>query len=230
MLRATSLITTLVWVCVFLYGSPSNAQHSIKPSVTTITTDDGLSQGSNYFRFEDSHGFMWITANDALNRWDGRMMKVYKSERYFKNCPPRQQGYGFAEDLNGNVYIGSPIGLYRYNRRQDNFSLIKIFNAAPDNVAMPFAFHDGRIWCYNRQFKIAAYNPVIGNSVFYTNINLEQIPSIHPYCFNNTTYLRRQPFFDKNGYLCVANSRHVCRYDMRTEQVTFPLNKLMALT
>ena len=44
-------------------------------SVSTLSQDDGLSQGSNYFRFEDSHGFMWITGNDALNRYDGENVK-----------------------------------------------------------------------------------------------------------------------------------------------------------
>jgi hypothetical protein len=60
-------------------------------SINKLTQDDGLSQGSNYFRYEDSHGFMWITGNDALNRYDGSSVKVYNLKYYFKKCPALQQ-------------------------------------------------------------------------------------------------------------------------------------------
>lgn len=73
-------------------------------TIEKISQDDGLSQGSNYFRFEDSKGFMWITANDAINRYDGSNVKVYNLKYYFKNSPTLQQGYGFAEDSK-NLYI-----------------------------------------------------------------------------------------------------------------------------
>jgi hypothetical protein len=62
-----------------------------------LSQQDGLSQGSNYFAYEDREGFMWITANDALNRYDGNWVKVYKDEKYFKDCPPLKQGYCFQK-------------------------------------------------------------------------------------------------------------------------------------
>ncbi len=95
-------------------------------STTRLTQDDGLSQGPNYFRFEDRHGFMWITGNDALNRYDGSTVKVYNLRYHFKNFPALQQGYGFAED-GCYLYIGSTRGLYRYEYERDQFGLIEIF-------------------------------------------------------------------------------------------------------
>ena len=53
-------------------------------SISKLTTDEGLSQGSNYFRFEDSKGFMWITGNDAVNRFDGSRVKVYNTQSAVK--------------------------------------------------------------------------------------------------------------------------------------------------
>ena len=98
---------------------------------------------------------MWLTGNDALNRYDGKMVKVYNLDKYFLHCPNLQQGYGFAEDDESNIYIGSTRGLYIYLRSQDKFALQKIFN---DAVAMPFAFKDGKIWCFNLKYQLATYD------------------------------------------------------------------------
>lgn len=64
---------------------------------------------------------MWITSNDAMNRFDGKMVKVYNTDNYFSNCPNLQQCYGFAKDDKSNIYIVSIRGLYIYNRNQDKF-------------------------------------------------------------------------------------------------------------
>ncbi|MEG1666105.1 hypothetical protein [Chryseobacterium sp.] len=69
-------------------------------SVNKITQNQGLSQGSNYFWHEDDKGFIWLTGNDALNRYDGSSVKTYNLSYFFKNCPTLQQCYGFAEDEN----------------------------------------------------------------------------------------------------------------------------------
>lgn len=103
-----------------------NAQSFKNFSIQRLSQDDGLSQGSNYFKFEDSRGFMWITGNDALNRFDGSSVKVYNLDHYFKNCPRLIQGYGFAED-GKNLYIGSIRGLYKYDYDLDAFTLIDLY-------------------------------------------------------------------------------------------------------
>jgi hypothetical protein len=71
-------------MCVHVQSVTSYQNFTIK----TLSQKDGLSQGSNYFMHEDRFGFMWITANDAINRYDGSWVKVYKDARYFKNCAP----------------------------------------------------------------------------------------------------------------------------------------------
>ena len=114
-------------------------ENPIHFSISKLTTDEGLSPGSNYFRFEDSKGFMWITGNDAVNRYDGSRVKVYNLNKYFNKCPNLQQGYGFAEDNLGTLYIGSVNGLYVYHRDEDNFTLVKIY-AGSEQTAMPIVF------------------------------------------------------------------------------------------
>ncbi len=150
----------LCWMCLSLSSLQAQHRH-MGFQLQALTPDQGLSQATNYFRFEDSEGFMWIATNEAVNRFDGRQFKVYNLNRYFKDCPPLQQAYGFTEDSNGNLYVGSTKGLYVYHRNKDQFTLHTIFHQ-PDEVAMPIAFLHGKIWCFNRQWQLATYDVLTG--------------------------------------------------------------------
>jgi signal transduction histidine kinase/ligand-binding sensor domain-containing protein len=190
-------------------------------SVKKLSQQDGLSQGSNYFAYEDREGFMWITANDALNRYDGNWVKVYKNEKYFKRCPPLKQGYNFTEDAAGNIYIGSTIGLYCYNRKHDDFSLLNIFKDEQDGNCVPFTYRDNKIWCYNRFYKIAAYDITTQKIVYYDDVKLDSIESFHPYMFSTTNYRCRQPFFDKQNILWIASHKMLASYNISNRDVEY---------
>ena len=107
---------------IYFFFSLQNvfAQNINNFSVKTLSLDNGLSQGSNYFRYEDKLGYMWISANDAINRYDGSQVKVFNLNRYFEHCPNLSQAYGIAEDAENNMYFGSTNGLYCYTRRKNS--------------------------------------------------------------------------------------------------------------
>ncbi len=212
------LIIWLLAINVF-----AQTQTPLNYTVSKLTADDGLSQVSNYFRFEDSRGFMWITANDALNRFDGSSVKVYNLNRYFQNCPNLQQGYGFAEDDNSNVYVGSERGLYIYTRNTGKFTLQKIFKNAPDEVAMPFAFENGKIWCYNRFYQLATFNVKTKEVKIETSIDLEPINSIHIYQIINNIFYFRLPVLDKNGIVWLVGKNKVVTYNIKSKRINFPI-------
>ena len=192
--------------------------HTIK-----LNPDDGLSQGSNYFRYEDSKGFMWITGNDALNRYDGSMVKVYNLDKYFKDCPNLQQGYGFAEDDSSNLYAGSVRGLYKYIRNEEKFILINIFPGDSDKVAMPFAFKKGKVWCFNKNYELAAYDVKTGKVSLVTKVNLQPLKSIHVYDIQDNVFYYRLPFFDVENNIWLIGKDEVCRYESSTKTISYPL-------
>lgn len=185
-------------------------------SMKRLSQDDGLSQGSNYFRYEDSKGFMWITGNDALNRYDGSTIKVYNLNRYFKDCPPLQQGYGFAEDDESNVYIGSVNGLYIYHRKTDKFTLQKIHTNGDESLAIPFAFKDGKVWCFNRKYEITTYNVSDGKIKNVLQVPLPTINSIHVYDMlgpDGISFYYRFPFFDNDNNLWFFGAQEVYTFN-----------------
>ncbi len=203
----------LLTVCCALWTQAQQQYFSY--SMKRLSQDDGLSQGSNYFRYEDRRGFMWITGNDALNRYDGSLIKVYNLNRYFKDCPPLQQGYGFTEDDESNIYIGSVNGLYTYHRKTDKFRLQKIYTGSHDNLAMPFAFKDQKVWCFNKRYEIATYDVASGKINNVIRIPLPAINSVHVYDMldlDGLSLYYRFPFFDNNNNVWVFGVRDIYKY------------------
>ncbi len=190
-------------------------------TIRTLTPDDGLSQGSNYFRYEDSQGFMWLTANDALNRYDGKMVKVYNLDKYFKDCPPLQQGYGFAEDNESNIYVGSTRGLYIYHRNTDKFTLKKIFTS-PDEVAMPIAFKGGKIWCFNRVWQLSTYDVKTCKVEMITQMELKPIASLNIYASSRVFYAR-YPFIDNENTIWMISVDNIAAYSISKKNIAYPL-------
>ena len=215
-----SLLLLFLIACTNL---PVKAQQQyFSYSMKRLSQDDGLSQGSNYFRYEDSKGFIWITGNDALNRYDGSIIKVYNLNRYFKNCPPLQQGYGFAEDDKSDIYIGSVNGLYIYHRKTDQFTLLQMYPGRQEALAMPFAFRDRKVWCFNRNYEITTYDVKDGSINNVTKIPLPATNSVHVYDMQGPdgfSFYYRFPFFDNNNNLWCFGSRDVYQFNKNTKQL-----------
>lgn len=218
MYKKAFTIYILVTILSFAY-----AQDISNFAVTRLSQDDGLSQGSNYFRFEDSKGFMWITCNDALNRFDGKKVKVYNLDKYFSNCPNLQQGYGFCEDKNSNIYIGSVRGLYIYDREQDRFTLQKIFKNSIDDIAMPIAYIDNKVWCFNRQYQLATYDIKTKKISYKGKLKTKPIISIHIYELQENIFYNHYPFMDKRKNIWFIGDNEIIELNTRTLKYSYPL-------
>ncbi len=169
---------------------------------------------------------MWLTCNNAINRFDGKNIKVYNLNKYFYKCPNLQQGYGFAEDDKSNIYIGSQEGLYVYNRNNNNFTLHKIFNNAADNIAIPIGFYNQKIYCFNRQFQIASFDVKTKKTAFVTQFDIPELASIHIYQANGNLFYSHYPFIDKNKNLFIVGKNEVKSYNLETKFKTdYPLEK-----
>ena len=168
---------------------------------------------------------MWLTGNDAVNRYDGKMVKVYNLDRYFLNCPNLQQGYGFAEDEEANIYIGSTRGLYIYHRNRDKFTLKKIFNNATDSIAMPFAFYDGKIWCFNLQFQLATYDVKTKVVTYITRPALDPLVSVHIYDLGVNVFYYHFPFIDRQGTVWLIGNNNLAGYNIKSRNTIYPLSE-----
>ena len=44
-----------------------------------LSPNEGLSQGTNAFVYQDSKGFIWLSSTDGVNRFDGKTVKIYRA-------------------------------------------------------------------------------------------------------------------------------------------------------
>ncbi|MDN3677456.1 sensor histidine kinase [Flavobacterium paronense] len=163
-------------------------------------------------------GFVWITGNDAVNRYDGNYVKVYKKDQYFENCKNLQQGYGFAEDDSHNIYIGSTTGLYVYVRRKDRFNVKFLFPKGKDQTVFSIGFANGKVWCHNKDFDIIAYDIKSNTAKFYNTSSSYKVASFHVYDNSQNPIFTRIPFIDANDNLWILNPNGLLFFDTKTKK------------
>lgn len=135
-----------------------------------ITLEDGLSQSSVGRIFEDKQGFIWISTEDGLNRYDGSAIKVYRHNPSDSNSIMSSWVGGFLEDKKGNLWM-MPFsnGLVMYDRKSDSFRNF-YYPEKTDNISMLYDMERDLIWLsvknqlyyFNTETKI--YNKVLQDS------------------------------------------------------------------
>ena len=218
-----------IFFIFILVGNIIFAQNSFSNfSITRITPDNGLSQGSNYFRYEDHLGFVWITGNDAINRYDGNYIKVYKKDFYFEKCKNLQQGYGFAEDDGHNIYIGSTNGLYIYKRKKDKFNVKFLVPKGKDQTVLSIGYADGKIWCHNKNFDIISYDIKNNSSRIFSISSTYKVNSFHIYDNRESPIFCRVPFLDVQKNIWIINPNGVLFFNTKTNKTKYYLEKYLS--
>ncbi len=86
-----------------------------------LNHNNGLSETMNAYVFKDSYGFVWISSNDGLNRFDGKTIKQYRSNGKASELKGKIINSNFFEDEQGNIWFCSYDAINCYQRKTDNF-------------------------------------------------------------------------------------------------------------
>lgn len=110
-----SLLIVLFFICSQLIAGTNDYQFR------HINTGHGLSGSQINDIEQDSKGFLWITTNKGLNRYDGYSMKSHFSfqdelQSMYMTC--------VAADKDLNLWIGTLEGLIRYTPSNNSYKLI----------------------------------------------------------------------------------------------------------
>ncbi|MBT8234469.1 MAG: histidine kinase [Bacteroidia bacterium] len=86
-----------------------NAQYSPHPSFQQYTTDDGLASSEVYHIIQDDDGYIWISSDNGVSRWDGYSFRNYGLEDgLVENVIFMMQldtiGRVWMQGINGNLY------------------------------------------------------------------------------------------------------------------------------
>ena len=101
----------------FFYAASLNAQGNYKFEHIDLPTEQ-LDQKSRCL-LEGSNGFMYFGFDNGLVIYDGykgKKISLVLENRNPRNFPPVAS---LTEDANGNIWVGTPIGVYIYNPTQE---------------------------------------------------------------------------------------------------------------
>ena len=91
--------------------------------------NDGLSESSIYNILQDSRGYMWISTDNGLNKYDGYSMKAYQYMHYDERSISKGAPRTIFEDKSGHIWISTTEGLVnKLNVETEEFKRIDPLN------------------------------------------------------------------------------------------------------
>ncbi len=72
-----------------------------------LSNSDGLSQNSVYRVLQDRKGFIWLSTENGLNRYDGYQFKVFSKDPSNPNSLAGSFTWHLSEDSKGRIWIGT---------------------------------------------------------------------------------------------------------------------------
>lgn len=92
-----------------------------------LTVEDGLSSLTPFHVAQDAQGFLWIAAEDGLNRYDGYTFHIYRSDPDDSTSLSRNLSTGIALDFDGTFWVATQNDiLQKYDPDKDSFVRHKI--------------------------------------------------------------------------------------------------------
>lgn len=92
----TKLYTFLLTLFILLVHIYTYAQ---QPYTIHLNQNNGLPSNTIYYAYEDSKGFIWLTTDNGLYRYDGMIYKLYQS-----NTQTSTAGSEIKEDIFGRIW------------------------------------------------------------------------------------------------------------------------------
>ncbi|MES2588387.1 MAG: histidine kinase [Bacteroidota bacterium] len=170
---------------VFLLGITCSLVFSQEPLAISINKNQGLSSNTVYNILQDKQGFIWLTTNDGLFRYDGFSFKNYTNENQSS-----VSGSALQEDVFGRIWYQNFDGFLFYIEKSKlkTLSHHKPIDYIPQGISKKYIF----VACENG---IAVYDLRSLKRVKILSLNKE---------FLLNTYV------DNDKFYFIANSKVYC--------------------
>jgi len=122
------------WLCLLLLITPLFAR-SNDIRFEHLTVERGLSNFSIIDIIQDQQGFLWISTEDGLNKYDGYKFRIYKADPADSNALPSSfTGYLYL-DRASNIWVITGSHLCRFNPLTDGFDRAEQYFPNTDSLA-----------------------------------------------------------------------------------------------
>jgi len=116
----------------------------------TISIPEGLSSPNATCVYQDRFGYIWISTEDGLNRYDGSKIKIFRNDPDDPNSLYSNSVSAITEDHEGYLWIGGIGIVNKYNYATQNFEKILMDPTSSrdkDNLVISLITDShGRIW------------------------------------------------------------------------------------
>jgi signal transduction histidine kinase/DNA-binding response OmpR family regulator/streptogramin lyase len=156
----------LFWLSLFISGPSLLAQSFPVAKFTQLNVDNGLSHNYTSDIVQDQQGFIWISTQNGLQRYDGQKLKTFLHDPADTNSIGGNNIYFLEIDQSGQLLIGirDNYGIDRYDPITEKF-IHHHLDFAVDKIGLT---QDGGTWLGNgRELRYKAKE--------------EKIFSIHPF-------------------------------------------------
>lgn len=111
----TIIILSLIFINMISFKVNALGNNEKNINFKRITVEDGLSQTTVEYMFQDSRGYVWIGTDDGLNKYDGDKFEVYRYDPESKNSISGNCVVAIIEDENGDIWVGTSVGISKIN-------------------------------------------------------------------------------------------------------------------
>lgn len=176
------------------------------------TTHGEISSSMINNLYQDRRGYIWVTTDDGLNKFDGAKFTNYRSHRNDSTSLLGNHIYKVFQDSRGNLYILSTKGLQIYDYRSDTFKTIKKSSPSYNNKSIT-ELRNGNILIGTSGYGMKTLSTDSKGNYQIKDWN----PSLNGYTINEIKE-------DKNGNIWICTEYHgVIRIDKNGKRYDYSL-------
>lgn len=206
-------ILIFIFQCSLVFAQP-------KLRFESIGTDEGLSNNHISYIFQDRKGFLWISTQDGINRFDGYGFKHYKHIPGDVNSLSDYAANHIFEDSRGTFWISTREGLNEFNPATEKFihhKPLKDSNNGIISEKIVSACEDrsGNIWIATRNglnlfdIKSRTFKHYLSNPADKRSLSYNYVTAV---------------FQDSKGNLWVGTQLGLNKFNPETENFTVFIN------
>jgi ligand-binding sensor domain-containing protein/ribosomal protein L30E len=162
---------------------------------------------------EDGNGFIWVGTNEGLNRYDGYLPKIYRSNPFDATALSGNRIFGTYIDNNGELWVSTEKSIDKYNLGRDEF-------VRHQTVTSPtFVAEDtlGKLWVATLSSGLFELDKITGKMKKHIFSPLDPTSiSSSQFSHNQNTSI----IIDKNNNLWVGTTNGLNFFNRKTETFT----------
>ncbi len=180
-----SIMRILYFILLLLFGIEISAQNEV---IEKIDIQEGLSNRFIMGITQDKTGFIWISTESGLNRFDGNVFRTYKTDRTQKNTNTisgNELNKIYADKHDNIIWIATQReGLNAFDCKTETFTHFKHNPEDPhsiitNDITCITNSKDGNLWISTYYQGFEYYDKITGRFTHYNMSNLPQLPSNH---------------------------------------------------